>query len=301
MKYLLFAFALSLIVLCTESQAQQNAEYLAMIVSGDVSYQKSNQKEWQKVVVGQRLDKKFKIKIVKGYLSIIHKSGKTIELKEDGIFDLKNLLKQTAKVVSDLKRKIAEYVFTKLTETPNKAHTEDIVGGVERGILETKSLNEILCYYPQNTKVITKEVPFCWSSIKPGVTYTLTLTDKVGKKLLERQVKDTTVKIDIDALNGEKGTCIYWQVSSEKFTSKQYCLLTIYKKEIDSINDGAMEMLSKCDIKSATDNLLIALYYEEKKVMYKAVEYYQNAVTLAPNVATYKDLLRKYLNLPQAY
>ncbi len=269
-----------------------------MIKSGEVFFQKQNQKDWQKIIVGQQIAKNTKVKIENGYLALVHKSGKTIEFKTGGVFELKSFLKIIQSVKSDLKKQIAEYIFNKLSLKQNNVQSNDIVGGIERGILETKNPNEITCYYPQNTKVIDKFITFCWSSVKPGSQYVLSIYDKLGKKLFEKKLADTVLEVDIEGLNPEIGSCIYWQVASAGVTSKQYCLLSIYKKEIETIRNGWQEISSKSDMKTASDNVLLALYFEEKKVMYKAVEYYQKAIALAPKVPEFREMLNKYLNMP---
>jgi hypothetical protein len=269
-----------------------------MIKSGEVFFQKSNQKDWLKILVGQQIAKNQKIKIDGGYIALVHKSGKTIEFKTDGIFELKLFLKNIQSTKSDLKKQIAEYIFNKLSVKQNNVQSNDIVGGIERGIFETKIPNEIICYYPQNTKLIDKFITFSWSSVKPETQYIFSIYDKLGKILFEKKIADTVLVVDIEALNPGNGSCIYWQVANAGLSSKQYCLLSIYQKEIDSIRNGAKEIISKSDLKTASDNILLALYFEQKKVMYKAVEYYQKAIDLAPKVPEYKEMLNKYLNLP---
>lgn len=300
MKKLNLFVALLTFILTFCCYSEQKSDFIVMIKSGEVSYRKANDKDWQKIIVGQQISMNIKIKIENGYLALLHKSGKTIEFKTNGIFELKSILKIFQIAKSDLKKQIAEYIYNKLSIKQSNVQSNDIVGGIERGIFETKSPNEISCYYPQNTKIIDKYISFCWSSVQPGALYKIILTDKLGKQLFEKKTADTTLEIEIESLNPEKGSCIYWQVTSSNFASKQYCLLSIYEKEIDSIKNGAKEISSKSDMKTASDNIIMALYYEEKKIMYKAVEYYKKAVALAPNVPEFKEMLNKYLNQPLA-
>ena len=207
----------------------------------------------------------------RSYVSLMHKSGKTLELSKQGSYKVQDLSKDIAtKSTASLSEKYANYVLKKLTD--EKANLEEnyqsymaVTGSVERDLNNLK----IRLFLPASTELLENNQVLAWSSVKNADGYTVTITDMFDKVLLKQQVADTTFSV----------------------STKQ--LLDAAQKA-GSTNSKALKA-ELGDTQTTLSQLLIASFYELNDFHAEAIALYRNVVTRHPEVEDYQKLYKDYL------
>jgi hypothetical protein len=298
MRIILYIILLTVIINLSNAQ---NYEFRVMASSGTVEYNENTKqsKDWKMVKVGLALTKNSILRLKEGYVSLIHKSGSTIELTSPKIYSSSEIKKKLNKNIPDIKKKIAKFIFQKLADqfaTEDSRREENPVGGVERDVIIPMDNRSFMALYPKNSKIIDDVVAFAWTSGGFG-EFVFSIRDKFDKLIHTENVKDTIHNVNLKSLALKPGNCYYWDVKTGVNATKQYCILPLYDKEIREIKQDESSLIKVSNIGSPVDNVILGTFYAEKKIAYRAAEHYLRAKKLAPDVPEYNALYNLYISV----
>ena len=154
---------------------------------------------------GRKLNKTDKITIGEnGYLGLSHKSGKTIELKKAGTYDVAKLALEVKSQNSSTAKKYADYLAGEMTKVGNEDLAKNryknmsVTGSVERGT------DQIKVWSPIKVDVLNNKVFLKWDAV-PGIkTYVVDVTNMFGDKILSQETSDLSIFITLDSKKDKK-------------------------------------------------------------------------------------------------
>jgi len=259
----------------------------------------------QDLIVGKKLYTSDKIVVATGgYLGLSHKSGKTIELKTAGTYEVAKLVEQVNTQNASVSSKYVTYVAGQMTANnedlaANRYKHMAVTGSVERKTDKIKPLA------PTQATVLDELVILKWNLVKvnnePAKTYIVTFTNMFDEELLVKETSDTQLVVDLAKLSLKSEKNIVWSVKvkeapsikSDKY-NLQYVGVTDEKKAVE-LHDQFAALKSELSEETALNKLLLASFCADNKLTLNAMEYYEEAIALEPEVDEFKVIYGKYL------
>jgi hypothetical protein len=284
--------------------ASAQDEFKVLIVSGKITSENG-----KAVTTGSKITANQEIEVgERSYVSLMHKSGKTLELSKQGSYKVQDLSKDIAtKSTASLSEKYANYVLKKLTD--EKANLEGnyqsymaVTGSVERDLNNLK----IRLFLPASTELLENNQVLAWSSVKNADGYTVTITDMFDKALIKQQLADTTFSVSIKQLldaaqkagsNNSKTFLITVTANSNKNTvSAKHALKLAPESRTGKVKKELEALKAELgDTQTTLSQLLIASFYELNDFHAEAIALYRNVVARHPEVEDYQKLYKDYL------
>ncbi len=256
------------------------------------------------LIVGKKLYTADKVIIpAGGYLGLAHKSGKTIELKTPGTYEVTQLVAQVNTQNASVSSKYVTYVAGQMTANnedlaANRYKHMAVTGSVERSTDKIKPLA------PSQAVVLDELVILKWNAVKVGKdaakTYVVTFTNMFDEDILVKETSDTQLVVNLADLNLKTVKNIVWSVKvkeapavkSDKF-NLQY---VPDEKKATDLHNQFTELKTELKESTALNKVVLASFCAENKLTLNAMEYYEEAIALEPEVDEYKIIYGKYLS-----
>ncbi len=233
-----------------------------------------------------------------GYLSLIHATGRSLELKKPGTFAVKELMAQLSTSNTGMAAKYANFVIGELTKNDvdiNKEHRKNmtVTGSVERS---TESAGLII-NMPKTVQVL--ETPFTvkvMNGLDEG-KYTYTVMNMFEETLSKETFQGTTVNIPLPdrAEIREQGALLMISDNTNpKVHSKTISITLSDDKSKERIRQDIQLIEEEMGGQSAVSHLVVATYLEEKRLFLEAEKHLQMAMNMEPSVETYQLAYRHF-------
>lgn len=257
----------------------------------------------QDLIVGKKIYGTDKIVVASGaYLGLSHKSGKTIELKTAGTYEVSKLVEQVSSQNASVSSKYVNYIAGQMTAdnedlAANRYKHMAVTGSVER------STDKIKPFAPSQAVVLDELIILKWNKVKVGKdvanTYVVTFMNMFDETIVEKETTDTQLVIDLSKLNFKIEKNIVWTVKvkeSPTVKSDKYNLQYVSDdtKAVE-LHDQFIDLKNELPEETALNKLLYASFFADHKLTLNAMAYYEEAIIIEPEVEIFKILYGKYL------
>jgi hypothetical protein len=300
-KYtIIFAFLLS----STLTFAQDEL-FKVLVTKGDNKFTSPTNTVAQALLVGKKLSSTDKVIIgTGGYLGLAHKSGKTIELKTPGTYDITKLVGQVNTQNASVSEKYVNYVAGQMTSSnedlaANRHKYMAVTGSVERGTEKIKPIA------PTTATVLDELAVLKWNAVKIASTktfakaYIVTITNMFDDVLSTQETTDTEIVIDLNKLNLKTEKNLVWTVKVKEdptLISDKYNLQYVSDdSKATQLHNQFATLKSELGEETALNKLVLASFCADNKLTLNAMEYYEEAIKMEPDVDEYKVLYGKYM------
>lgn len=305
---LFLALGLAVLGLLIQTQGiAQESEAIFKVLAAQGEVATNKQTEVVKLVAGKSLYRDQIIQITgKGYLGLMHKSGKPIELREPGSYKVWDLDASVSKVANaSITKKYAKYVFGELQRDEDKPLRKNhqqymaVTGAVSRAAMKA---GVVKAYIPTSTYVsMLAPTTVFWSPVANADGYIITVQDMFDTVVWRKETNDTTVSINFAELKelAESRTGII-KVGTKTRGMKNAVGYPV-KLMTESENIKVMAELADfkktevTDSKSALDDLVMGFFYESAGLNLNALEAFKSAVIKAPEIEDYRYQYTEYL------
>lgn len=271
----------------------QNKDYAFKVMANKGNNEVKSGDTWLPLKTGATLKETDEIKIVSNaYVALIHVSGKPIEIRDAG-----------AKKVADIKvpagatalNKYTDFILSSNAET--KKNKLGATGAVERGkVYAIKALLPA----DKNSAVLSDvvNISFITEASGPYLVTIMNMADEqlavleTPEKTIQLDLKDSRYKFNSDAFT----TAIMVQINSKsdpKMDSKKYMIKALPSKDAEKIKKSPE--LSELSDDTALNKFILAGFYEENKLFIDAINAYEAAIKLAPDVPSYQEAFEDFL------
>lgn len=328
--YLIFAtIILALVVLSAAGVAvAQDLKLLA--VRGNVTSSAG-----AKMVAGQQLAVSDRITIASGgYVSVVHKNGRTLEIKKPSTVTVRDLQQRLTRPTSSASSKFASYVASELTEKNDpiafrskRRGNMKTTGSVERAAgddvdaidsalrivgapgevqalaaLSTSKIERdgrIAVVMPRSTRLLSDTVTFTWRRTPRWNSYRLIITDRANTVLVNKETTDTTVTLSLSALGVTSGELYSWHIEASTQPSErtpEYSLWVLNGRARADAESLLEDITSSQeDSQSAIAMLIRAAACEDLGLVYEAYLLYMRVVALEPEIDSYRRACAEFL------
>jgi hypothetical protein len=279
---------LTLFVLMAISAYSKEYAFKVLISKGPVQVNHSG--AWNPVKPSEEIGHSNKIRLLEGgYIGLMHSSGRTLELKTKGIYDVANLENRLRAGQSGFTTKYANFIADNVI-TKDKVVSYDVVGSVTRG------LHEVQILAPKQFKVLDGigfEVSWISDTTKTYEVSVLNLYDEV---LWFTEASSDRSYIDLRLIELEHSDTYILRVSD-----KDNSLIRgqVPFSLVDSLYEENLVLsLNKLDTdidkESSLDQVMISSVYDHKHLPIYALSRLNKAEDLSPDNELFTRIKENY-------
>jgi len=279
----------------------QGYTFRIMVSKGDNKVKVGNASDWQAIRVGAKLNNGDEIKIgEKGYMGLVHSTGKTKELKTAGTFKIDELASAITAGSQNIASKYADFVISKMSPEEKEANRRkyaSVTGAVERGA-DDASIN---IFMPTTVSVYNPKVLIRWEALDGNQTYVVKLKDLFEQTIMVAETNDPYYTVDFNdqKLSGaivENMVIINVSVKgNEDLKSKDAAIERISEDGSASFVVELKGLEENLGEKNSINNLILAEFYEENNLLLDALTSYEDAIKMSPDVEYYREAYDEFL------
>lgn len=273
----------------------QDEMFKVLASKGSNKLQTSGTTDWKALFVGKKLAKGDKITIGEnGYLGLAHKSGKTIELKKAGTYEVSKLAGEVATQNASTTTKYVNYLAGEMSKTggedmaKNKYKYMTVTGSVERG-----AHLEVFVPKTLNVSALGNQVMVKWEKQDQTKTYIVTVTNLFGEEVLKKETTETYALLDLD--NKNKNYVVNIKSKEVPDLEKDIRITYPSNDKVTELNKQLAELKTQLGEENALNKVILASFYEDNKLYLEALQNYEAAVKLEPEVDDYKVAYGQFL------
>ena len=275
------------------AQAQGTTSYVLLAVSGDVQMGTGGQ--WRRANTGMRLQANDQLRLgERSYAAVVVGGARTLELKNPGVVTMSQLSASIRSASSSVTSKYLDYVVNRSTSN-RLGNNMSNLGAVERSGMSPMPLSP-----PKNTALDDASATFSWRRLAGVKSYVFTLADDEGTELHKVTTEDTTVTLDLAALNLKPGVEYAWKVANARMAgmpSDEIVFNLMPEAKRSEVQQGARDIESELGAEGpAVAALTLAAYYAEQGLNHKAMAQYERAIAQAPAVREYRLMYAEFLS-----
>jgi hypothetical protein len=294
-------FLVALMLLIAGTTMAQNYAFRVLTAKGN------NIASKEAIRVGSKLNDSDVIVMEEGgYLGLLHTNGQTVELRTKGTYKVNELASNLkAGSGSSLTARYANYVVAELTTSAEEASGETRLkhmkktGAVNRAGIK---LQKVTILQESKVSMLGDKMEIEWfvyedlAKIAPKDVrkYRVVLTDLRNKELYSETTTETSYVIDFSRPELKDQTTILYRVEVADEDKKEKNINSdnqvISKEKESETKKEIREQLDQIGDDTALGHLIKAQYLEDKGYYAEAAMAYKSAMTLAPEVETYKIL-----------
>lgn len=273
-------------------QAQAQDEVFKVLASrGNITSNKTA------VTAGKKL---YKDEIVEvsgsGFVGLVHKSGKTLELKTPGSYPINDLAAKIGGSGSSVSERYANYVIQEVSKdkegSVKKNHQQymAVTGAVTRATNVVNQEVEVVALVPAQTDVLASSTAttFHWHRVPHAKSYSVHITNMGEDVLFHKEVTDTSATIDFSKIVLGKAKMCLWTVTAKtahgkEHKSEKHGLQLIPAGKATEISTEVASLKADSDPKSSLSKIMLAAYYEDHNMYVDAINAYQEALKMEHN------------------
>lgn len=305
---------IGLLVFAVASTFGQTKDYSFKVLAAKGNNQFLTKGQWANLSAGATLNKGEKVKVTEGgYIGLIHSTGKTMELKTSGTFDVAELESKVISSKTNFGEKYGDFVADGMfASNPDAKNSFKETGSVHRG-----AKTPIFVYAPKEIQALKSEpLTLHWNKCGGKHVFEISLSDFFGEVIYTTKSDTNFAVIDFSKIKLS---------SDEDMDTKGSYLLTIksltdpsystssgssdsnnkngYSYTVKIVDDATAlkatteikKVKSQMNTNSAMDYMFLAAVYEKQDLMTYAVDSYAKAQSLAPNVDHFKTQYEEYI------
>ncbi|WP_420581208.1 hypothetical protein [Reichenbachiella sp.] len=235
------------------------------------------------------------------YIGLMHKSGRTIEVRNPGVTKITDLETKLAKNQSSVANKYAQFVMNKMNEgsgdlSSNYRRNMKATGAVERAT-SSAALKVML---PSSVDILNPEAIIRWDGAEEveNANYVVSIKNIFDEEIYSAETSGTSMNINFEDENLANERLVILNVKvkdNDEIKSGDYGIKRMSSDDAASINENLEALKSDLSDDSPLNNLIFASFYEENNLILDAMTQYEKALIASPDVEDFKVLYDDFL------
>jgi hypothetical protein len=235
------------------------------------------------------------------YIGLMHKTGRTIEVRNPGVTKISDLETKLASSQSSVANKYAQFVMNKMNEddgdvNQNYRSNMKATGAVTRAVDGT--LNVML---PSSVDVLNAEAIVQWTAPEnvENPTYVVSIMNIFDEEIFSTETDKNTIPLNFDDENLSSERLVILKVKvkgNNELVSGDYGIKRMSSDDAASITENLNALKAEVPMDDSPLNRLVyASFYEENNLILDAITQYQKAITLSPDVEDFQTMYTDFL------
>lgn len=229
------------------------------------------------------------------YLGLMHKSGKTMEIKKSGIYNISDLAKRMDNSGSSMASQYGEYLLSKMNSSgdedvsKSRLNNLNVTGAVSRAITG----EEIHVFLPKTSKVLSMdETLIKWQSIETD-SYFITIDNLFGETIYEKKIEFNYLNLVDLGMNLDQEGGVFIKITDASNSDNASIAHAIeplngaHKKKVQEDFNRLLSEMTTEDL--SLKKLVMAMFYEENELYLHAFSCYHEVLQEYPDVDFYKS------------
>jgi hypothetical protein len=250
--------------------------------------------DWEPIRTGATLNSDDELRISENsYVGLVHASGKTVELKSEGNYYVRDLAAKLGNTKSSVASKYANFVINKMTtdenQDINKNHREylTVTGAVERSVLDAP----ISLKMPSSVEVLNEEALIRWDAVKDAKGYVFTVRNMYDEVIFTKELAKPQILLALGKAPVATEELVIVNVrvkGNEEIYSGNYGIKRLTGVDADPILKELDQLSVSLKEETSLNKLILATFFEENNLLIDALMNYEKAVQLSPEVEQFK-------------
>ncbi len=232
------------------------------------------------------------------YIAMMHKSGRTLEVRTPGRKKVSELEKQINVKSESVSSRYAKFLANKLNEKENINYRERLnaTGAVDRG---TEGTIHVLL--PKEVNVLNNKAIITWITPE-GLEkndYVVSIKNIFGDKIHEEVVSGSAFNLDFTskALKENEELFIVSVVAkdNDKLISNEVGIKKLVGEDASGFQSSLKKLQSEASEDSPISKIVFASFYEENGLILDALTEMEKVISANPEVADFEELKKDIL------
>ena len=229
------------------------------------------------------------------YIGLMHKTGKTIEVRKAGTIKVADLEKSVKTGKSSVASRYAKFVSDKMNEkqSGNYRSRLNATGAVSRAVGDG-SLDVMI---PEsNNRILGSNTIIRWEAESEGATYVVTVRDIQDEVIFTTETDKTSIDLDLTAESMQNQPLYLVTVADKNnpdIVSAQKGIVRV--EEDDELVALLNGLMAEVPDDSPLTKLIYASFFEENGLLLDALTKYEEAIQLSPDVADFQEMYKLFL------
>ena len=233
------------------------------------------------------------------YIGLMHKSGKTLEVREAGAQKVSDLEKKISTKNSSVASRYAQFIASKMNdENRSYASRMNATGAVSRAT----GSNAINVMLPNSVDFLGDNAIIEWvgpEEATDDTKYKVTIMNIFDEVIYEEEVAGNEIAIDFsqESMQNESGLYIFsvQQADDEEVKSGNIGIKRVSEDDMAEVVDNYNSLKAEVSDDSPLNKLIYASFFEENGLLLDAMTKYQEAMELSPDVDDFQELYNGFL------
>jgi hypothetical protein len=241
------------------------------------------------VKAGERIFNSDKVKVnKKGYLGLVYKDGKTLEVKTAGNYPCSKLVSLVSSKKNSSAKKFTNFVLAEFVKSVDDLSNMKVTGAVER--LTPPSIEYGT---PENTNILDPLITFTWFSTN-NKDYEFRLLNSLDSVIYSTVIPDTSLTLNLTQLNAARDNNYKWfvKVAGKKKAIVDTCrFYYIDQSGAAKIKDSVKILIGQTsNLDHSMRQTILASFYSNNQFYLDMLYAYERAIQLSPDNDIYKKL-----------
>ncbi|HWZ22215.1 MAG TPA: hypothetical protein VNW06_06145 [Cytophagaceae bacterium] len=286
-----------LTVLSMNFMYAQDELFKVLASAGSNKVQTQGSTDWKPLFFGKKLMKGDQITVAdKGYLGLVFKNGKSIEVKKAGTYKVSDLAGLVAKQNASVNAKYTDFLAGEMGKTGNDDMARNrykymsVTGSVVRGTHEIP----IFIDSSKAANVLGNQVLIKWEPETNTKTYIVQLTNLFSDVISTQETTQSEIVLNLDSKK-EKMYIVTISSKEDKGIENQIRISYPSNDKVIELNKQLTELKAQMPEETAINKVILASFYEDNKLYPEAIQTYETAMKLEPGVEDYKIAYNQFL------
>ena len=233
------------------------------------------------------------------YVGLMHKSGKTIEVREPGTYTMASLEAKVEEKNVSVASKYAQFIASKMNDDGSVSPLNRMAatGAVSRAVG-----GALPVYVPQGSiEILSNNAFLRWKApdgAAEGAEYKVSIENIFDEVIYNGTTKDNFINLDFGQIENETGlylVTIATTVNGEEVKSDRIGIKRVDADERGDLVANYEALKEEVSDESPLDKLVYASFFEENGMVLDALTKYEEAIQMSPEVEDFKALYDAFL------
>jgi hypothetical protein len=290
----------AVLVLLTSVATAQDYTFRVLVNKGVNKIQRAGGGSPEALKTGSKLFENDQIIASEGaYIGLMHKSGKTTEIKEQGTQKVSEIAKTINVAGTSITSRYAKFVANKMSAEENTDYRSrmNATGAVSRAA-GSAAINILI---PPTVDVVSTSSIIRWEAPEEGaegIVYSVKIKNIFDDVIYEAETSETFVEIDFSKPEMANDAGLYlvkvYNTADDEIHSSEVGIKKVDLSDRAEMLENLAALKSEISDDTPLNKIIFASFYEENGLFLDALTKYEEAIAMAPEVEEFKSMYQEF-------
>ncbi len=299
-KLISYAFVAGTMLLSSVVMAQDYA-FRVLANKGKNQVKKAGSAQAETLKTGAKLNSGDEIIASEGaYIGLMHKTGKTTEIRGAGTKKVSDIEKNISTGSSSIASRYAKFVMNKMNEDEGGSYRSrmNATGAVSRAT-GSAAINVMA---PSQADLLGTTAILRWDApdgMDAGDLYLVKIENIFNEEIFAQETEKTSVELDFadEALAYDMGLYLVkiYKKDDQEISSGEIGIKKVKSSDKIEIQESLANLKSEVSEDSPLNKIIYASFYEENGLLLDALTKYEEAIKMSPDIQDFQDMYENFL------